>query len=72
MDDERLWGIGVMNQESASARSERIRSEIADLTDRGLSQQEILSLFYLRAKWRSRLETETASDGSPSQLGRAD
>ncbi len=61
-----------MSEESARARSERIRREIAELIDRGLSQQEILSLFYLRAKWRSRLEIETRTDGSPSELGCAD
>ena len=59
-----------MRHEDAQARSDRIRGEIRDLTERGLSQQEILSLFYLRAKWRSRLAAECRIDSSHSQLGR--
>ena len=66
---EEAWGAR-MAHESARERSDRIRREIRDLTDRGLSQQEILSLFYMRSKWRNRLTAETTSDSSPSQIGR--
>ncbi len=62
------WGDDRMNHENARGRSERIRREIRGLNDKGLSQQEIVSLFYLRAKWRSRLEAECHSDGSATQL----
>ena len=61
-----------MNGETARARSERIRQEIRQLTEEGLSQQEILSLFYMRAKWRSRLASECRSDSSRTHLGRAE
>ena len=61
-----------MNGEMARARSERIRREIRQLTEEGLSQQEILSLFYMRAKWRSRLTGECRSDSSRTHFGRAE
>jgi hypothetical protein len=61
-----------MDGETAHARSERIRREIRQLTDEGLSQQEILSLFYLRAKWRSRLTSECQSGSSRAQPGQAE
>lgn len=56
-----------MKTEDARTRSERIRSEIREMTDQGLSQQQILSLFYMRAKWRSRLDTECRVEGTPSE-----
>ena len=58
-----------MAQENARERSDRIRREIRYLTGKGLSQQEVLSLFYMRAKWRNRLSEETTSDSSASQVG---
>ncbi|MBM4437240.1 MAG: hypothetical protein FJ029_08410 [Actinobacteria bacterium] len=59
-----------MHSEDARTRSERIRNEIRSLTDQGLSQQQILSLFYLRAKWRSRLSSECRIQGARSEMGR--
>ena len=59
-----------MGQENARQRSNRIRREVRDLADKGLSPQEILSLFYMRGKWRSRLSEETEPDSSPSEIGR--
>ena len=59
-----------MAQENARQRSDRIRREIRDLAAKGLSQQEILSLFYVRGKWRSRLGVETQPDNSPSEISR--
>jgi hypothetical protein len=58
-----------MAQENTRERSDRIRREIRHLTGKGLSQQEVLSLFYMRAKWRNRLSEETTSDSSASQVG---
>ena len=58
-----------MAQENARERSDRIRREFRDLTDKGLSQQEVLSLFYMRAKWRNNLTAEATSDSSPTQIG---
>ena len=59
----------MMAQENTRERSDRIRREIRHLTGKGLSQQEVLSLFYMRAKWRNRLSEETTSDSSASQVG---
>lgn len=59
-----------MGQEDTRQRSDRIRREVRDLTDKGLSPQEILQLFYMRGKWRSRLSEETEPDNSPSEVAR--
>ena len=59
-----------MGQENTRQQSDRIRREVRDLTDKGLSPQEIQSLFYMRGKWRSRLSQETESDNAPSEIGR--
>ena len=59
-----------MGQENTRQQSDRIRREVRDLTDKGLSPQEIQSLFYMRGKWRSRLSQETESDSAPSEIGR--
>ena len=59
-----------MGQEDTRQRSDRIRREVRDLTDKGLSPQEILQLFYMRGKWRSRLSEETEPDNSPSEIAR--
>lgn len=59
-----------MGQEDTRERSDRIRREVRDLTTKGLSPQEILSLFYMRGKWRSRLSEETEPDNSPSEVAR--
>ncbi len=59
-----------MAQENTRQRSDRIRREVRDLADKGLSPQEILSLFYIRGKWRSRLSKETEPSNSPSEIGR--
>tara|TARA_B100000749_G_scaffold169781_1_gene130747 strand:- start:73 stop:255 length:183 start_codon:yes stop_codon:yes gene_type:complete len=59
-----------MAHENARERSGRIRREIRDLAGKGLTQQEVLSLFYMRAKWKDRLGSETESDNAPSQIER--
>jgi hypothetical protein len=43
----------------------RVEQEIDQLTEKGFSQKEIFTLFYQRARWRTKLTDECA--GEPTQ-----
>ena len=45
--------------------SGRVKQEIDELTEKGFSQKEIFTLFYQRARWRTKLPYECA--GEPTQ-----
>ncbi len=42
--------------------SGRVKQEIGELTDKGFSQKEIFTLFYQRARWRTKLPDECAGE----------
>ena len=42
--------------------SGRVKQEIGELTDKGFSQKEIFTLFYERARWRTKLPDECAGE----------